>query len=165
MFARSRAYKLSFFPKTNKPRRCIPEILSAYCITLSLATFPKRGLNQACQVLLGLLHLPVEHRSFTCILLHLAASSNFSAPALASTKQMILSTTRYYHFHCSSAVNSGYLQNRWRRYLWLLEHSHGPSIKALTGFLHVHFRIQIFFPTTFFNVRIILITTKLLHVP
>lgn len=79
-----------------------------------ITQFSKARPSQSPPGLILILHLPLKHHSFTCILLRIAASSNFSA-WLKLPQNKLCSPLSDTAFYCSSVVKTGYLQNRRKR--------------------------------------------------
>lgn len=119
----------------------IPEIFSVHCITLSLANFPQRDLNKTCQNLFCFLTYPFKQLSFTCMLVHLTASNDFSAwPQLGKTKKLIqsvLSVIRCSHFllelRFENWLFAEQMQEEPSAIQRLLQHSHRSCTRHYRG--------------------------------
>lgn len=82
--------------------------------------------------LIPLLRLPLKHPSFTCILLHLAASSNFSAWLRLRQNKLCFPSSDIMillQLCCENCLFTEQMQEELFVILWLLQHNHGSSIR------------------------------------
>lgn len=97
MYACSRAHKLSFFFKTNKPEDAYKRYFQ-HTVLLIITQFSTSRPNRARQDLLCFYIYPFNNTHLHVYFLHFAASSNLSAKLRLQQKQIMLFIIRYYRF-------------------------------------------------------------------
>lgn len=96
-------------------------IISQFCTA--------RGLNSACQ---DLSRFPLKHHSFTCMLLYLAASSNFSAWLQRRQNKLCFPSSDIMillQLCCENWLFTEQMQEELFVTQWLLQHNHGSSMR------------------------------------